>query len=133
MTNIKTTTSADCVKAKPKATPRNGALQGVGRAVASTPLKNAPALPSFDARPAAAPIARPLTTTSKPPRKAYNSINGSERRGGWYAPVSNAAPGGPSTRFISADTIPEELDSGPMDALISVATETEPALPTTMP
>ena len=69
MRNIRATTGADCAKAKPSATPRNGAVQGVAKAVARTPLKKAPAFPCFDASPAAAPIARPLKVTSKRPNR----------------------------------------------------------------
>ena len=40
-------------KAKPIAAPRKGAEQEVARTVANRPLKNAPALPCFDAKPVA--------------------------------------------------------------------------------
>ena len=42
--------AALCEKAKPSAGARNGAVQGVAKVVASTPLKNAPLAPCRDAR-----------------------------------------------------------------------------------
>ena len=55
--------------ANPTAAPRNGAVQEVARIVASSPLKNAPAAPSFAEALAAAPIARPLSVTSNTPNR----------------------------------------------------------------
>ena len=48
---------------------RNGAVQGVASAVASTPLKKAPAAPLLEASVPAASIARPPIVTSKTPNK----------------------------------------------------------------
>src|SRR3954470_5360204 len=55
--------------AKPSAMPRNGAVQGVARTVARTPLKNAPEAPSREARPLAISSALPLTVTSNTPKR----------------------------------------------------------------
>src|SRR6266478_4939554 len=41
-------TVADWVKAKPRAVPRNGAVQGVASTVAKTPWKNEPTSPCID-------------------------------------------------------------------------------------
>src|SRR5215510_13391463 len=41
-TNIARMITADCVKAKPSAVPRNGAVHGVAKTVAKTPWKNEP-------------------------------------------------------------------------------------------
>ena len=67
--NIRTMTAADCAKAKPSAAPRKGAVQGVAKIVASTPLKNAPDAPCWEARSPAAPITRPLKVTSNKPNR----------------------------------------------------------------
>ena len=67
--NVRRMTADGCVNANPSATPRNGAVQGVASNVASTPLKNAPAAPPRDASSLAAPMARPLSVTSKTPNK----------------------------------------------------------------
>ena len=68
MTNISTITAAVCVKAKPSAGARNGAVQGVANTVARTPLKNAPPTPSRVAtEPAAAPT-EPSVTSNSPNR-----------------------------------------------------------------
>src|ERR1019366_10412517 len=60
---IKTMTDALCANAKPSAGARNGAVQGVARVVASTPLKNAPLAPCFEARFPAVSSARPPSVT----------------------------------------------------------------------
>src|SRR5476651_1937705 len=56
---ISAMTAALWAKAKPSAAPKNGAVQGVASAVASTPLKNAPLAPCFEARFPAVSSARP--------------------------------------------------------------------------
>src|SRR5678815_3236976 len=60
---------AGWAKAKPRAAPKNGAVQGVAKIVANTPLKNAPELPCLDDRVEAAPITRPPGVTSNNPNK----------------------------------------------------------------
>src|ERR1041385_4246384 len=55
--------------ANPSAAPRNGAVQGVARIVARTPLKNAPEAPSREASPLAPSRARPLIVTSNTPKR----------------------------------------------------------------
>ena len=60
---------AGWVKAKPSAAPRKGAVQGVARMVASTPLKNAPAGPCFDAKVPAVSMTRPPGLISKRPKR----------------------------------------------------------------
>ena len=67
--NITTIRVARWVKANPSAVPRKGAVQGVARAVARTPLKNAPAVPGFDASEPAASRARPPGFTSNTPNR----------------------------------------------------------------
>ena len=66
-------TAAVCVKAKPSAGARNGAVHGVASTVASTPLKNAPPAPSRPAtEPAAAPT-EPSDTSNNPNRFSATS------------------------------------------------------------
>ena len=66
--NISRMTPLDCENANPSAGARNGAVQGVARIVASTPLKNAPPAPSFEAtEPAATPTE--LSVTSNSPKR----------------------------------------------------------------
>ena len=60
---------AVCVKANPRAAPRKGAVQGVARMVASTPLKNAPAGPCFEAKVPAASMTCAPGLTSKTPKR----------------------------------------------------------------
>src|SRR5207237_7989175 len=56
-------TAGCAVNANPSATPRNGAEHGVASKVASTPLKNAPATPTFRPTPLTAPtVAHPRPT-----------------------------------------------------------------------
>ena len=57
------------MKAKPRAAPRKGAVQGVASTVAKTPLKKAPAGPCLAAKPPAAPTTRPLRLTSNRPKR----------------------------------------------------------------
>ena len=66
---INTMNAALWANAKPSAMLKNGAVQGVARIVASTPLKNAPAAPCFEARFPAASSARPPSVTSNTPNK----------------------------------------------------------------
>ncbi len=66
---IKIIVAGGCENAKPSAGARNGAVQGVAKVVASTPLKNAPAAPCFAARFPAASSARPPSVTSNTPNK----------------------------------------------------------------
>ena len=58
-----------CRKAKPSAGARKGAVQGVAKAVARTPLKKAPAGPCLEASELAAVMALPLRVTSKTPKR----------------------------------------------------------------
>ncbi len=66
---ISTMNAALWANAKPSAMLKNGAVQGVARTVASTPLKNAPAAPCLEARFPAASSARPPSVTSNTPNK----------------------------------------------------------------
>src|SRR5262249_30400021 len=61
-------------KANPAAAPKNGAEQDVASTVASNPLKNAPADPSFaDSVPAAVAVPEPRVTSNTPNR--FSAIN----------------------------------------------------------
>ena len=66
---IKTMMDVLCKKAKPSAAPKNGAVQGVARTVARTPLKNAPVEPCFEASSPAVSSVRPPSVTSKIPNR----------------------------------------------------------------
>src|SRR5271170_256954 len=68
-TNKKTSkmTGDFCANAKPSAGARNGAVQGVAKVVARTPLKNAPDAPCRAARFPAASKALPPSVTSNTP------------------------------------------------------------------
>ena len=68
-----------CANAKPSAGARNGAVQGVARVVASTPLKNAPGAPCFEASwPAASAIFPPGVISYTPNR--FSATSSDEHR-----------------------------------------------------
>ena len=108
VSNTATMTRGVCAKANPRAMLRNGAVQGVAKIVASTPLKNAPAAPCLDARLPAAPMICPPRLTSKTPNR-FNATSATRTVRVCDGRLTIDSIGGTNTKINYVDVAPVSL------------------------